>query len=145
MVCQFYVQFHFSYSTFLKVTLPPFLLFSCILVLGLRKHGDRQECVTCTCLEVSDLSLKCHALGNSSSLDGVEMHLPHYFIWLSFVLFLILSLTLTALCFPFSFSSFALPWDFSIYLLPRIPSVRLFPPPSTLLHPSLLSLKLLLF
>lgn len=63
VVCQFYVQFHFSYSTFLKVTLPPFLLFSCILVLGLRKHGDRQECMTCTCLEVSDLSFTLSCTG----------------------------------------------------------------------------------
>lgn len=36
-------------------------------VRAVRKFGDREECMTFACLEVSDLSLQCHALGTQFS------------------------------------------------------------------------------
>lgn len=106
-------------------------IFCCTFILGLGLHDF------CLLIEASDHSLKCHALGNSSSLNGVEMYHPCCF----FFLFPYPDCTLFSSLFP----PFAFLWDFCIYLLPGIPSVRLFPPPSALLLPFLFSWKLLLF
>lgn len=139
LVQQFYTQFNYFYRTFLKVTLLPFLLFCCIR--AIRKGGDRQQCVTCACLEVSDLGLKCHALGNSSFLNDVEIHHPRFFsLSLFFNLFPYPDYTLFSTC----FFSLCFPLGLLHLSSPKNPFCKTLPPPSTLLCP-LLSLTLLLF